>query len=215
MMEKKLKIQEKNHKMLIKKGLGFWRSTITDPDRVIEDFPIYRLPKISRGIILDLGCSSGLTTQEIARIYQDSSVIGIDINPEKIQEARSLNENPNINFVIADGYNMPFPDSAFNGVFCMNNLNQAIGCEVVSGEGLVRIANEIGRVIKSKGHLMFSGEDETIMQKRGSGFNMVYYHCYYKTDYLTPSQKLLGALNHRSNPGLINRLLRGKIKCQK
>lgn len=176
------------------KGQEYWDCTTESARRFYLTFPRGRLPKISLGNILDLGCSSGVTTQEIADIYQDSQIIGIDVNHRRLRIASGLNSNANIHFLLADGYQMPFSDLAFDAVFCMNNLNQVIGCEMISRKKLVEIANEIARVIKPRGYLMFSGQDRSIMQKSDSGFDIIYYS--YDSS-PQPSVTLLEALNNR------------------
>ncbi len=182
----------------------YWNCTTASTKRFLQTFPRVILPRISLGKILDLGSSSGETTQEIADIYPDSSVTGIDINPKRIKKARRSDLNPNIEFLIADGYKMPFSNLTFDAVFCMNNLNQAIGCEMISKERLVEIANEIAIVIKPRGYLMFSGQDKSIMQKTGLGFEMTYY---YFDSSPQPSQTFLETLNNKSKRGSFETVL--------
>jgi len=192
----------------------YWRCNTTCYGRVSDTFPTEVQPRILLGTILDLGCSTGESSQEISKLYpgtildlgcstgessQEISklypfchVIGIDVNENSIRKARQFNMNPNLDFFVEDGYQMPFSNSIFKAVFCMNNLNQAIGCEMVSDKRIVEIAREIGRVIKPRGYLMFSGQDKAIMRKVRSGFEMVYY---YSDSNPQPSQISFEALN--------------------
>ncbi|MDP2924773.1 MAG: class I SAM-dependent methyltransferase [Nanoarchaeota archaeon] len=186
----------------------YWNCNTACTKRFSETFPRSILPRISLGMILDLGCSSGQTTQHIADIYPDSAVIGIDINYKKIKEAREINTNPNIEFLLADGYQMPFSNLTFDAAFCMNNLNQAIGCEMISKERIVEIANEIARVIKPRGYLMFSGQDKSIMQKMHSGFEMRYY---YFDSSPQPSQTLFEALNNKTRRRLRKKSFKAEV----
>ena len=170
----------------------YWRCNTTCYGRVSDTFPTEVQPRILLGTILDLGCSTGESSQEISKLYPFCHVIGIDVNENSIRRARQSNMNPNLDFFVEDGYQMPFSNSIFKAVFCMNNLNQAIGCEMVSDKRIVEIAREIGRVIKPRGYLMFSGQDKAIMRKVRSGFEMVYY---YFDSNPQPSQILFEALN--------------------
>lgn len=105
------------------------------------------LPEIDGGNILDWGCSQGMTTREISEIYPTSNVIGIDLNPEAIQRARSLNEGiGNLEFVVGDGYDHNFENIKFDAVFAMNNL-------VYGFEKIYHYEKELARVRKSIQHI--------------------------------------------------------------
>jgi 2-polyprenyl-3-methyl-5-hydroxy-6-metoxy-1,4-benzoquinol methylase len=91
-------------------GLLYWTSDATYKGRVRETFG-NSLPQINQGIILDWGCSEGLTTQELCEIYPNSIVIGIDIDPERILAAR-LNRSKG-SYYLEDGYKSNFADGNF------------------------------------------------------------------------------------------------------
>jgi SAM-dependent methyltransferase len=66
--------------------------------------------------ILDVGCGTGAVTLDIAE-YSDGSVMGIDIDEDKLEEARrALAHIPNVEFQNADVQELPFPDEAFDAV---------------------------------------------------------------------------------------------------
>ena len=103
-----------------------WESTESWYGRVEETFGS-KLPRITEGIILDLGCSQGATTSELCRLYPKTRVIGIDLNFDRLInspyiEPDNLSNREKRDFLVADGYRLPFREGTFDAVFCMNNL---------------------------------------------------------------------------------------------
>jgi SAM-dependent methyltransferase len=79
------------------------------------------------GRYLDLGCSAGLYTRNLARTLDDrGEVVGIDISPSMLKEAarraRKLGAKPS--FARADAHNVPFADARFSGAVCGGTLNE-------------------------------------------------------------------------------------------
>jgi SAM-dependent methyltransferase len=79
------------------------------------------------GRYLDLGCSAGLYTRNLARTLDDrGEVVGIDISPSMLKEAarraRKLGAKPS--FARADAHNVPFADASFSGAVCGGTLNE-------------------------------------------------------------------------------------------
>ncbi len=67
--------------------------------------------------VLDIGCGSGQTTREAARMAPDGSAVGIDTSAEMIDRARELTEAEglrNVTFVRADAQVHPFPSARFD-----------------------------------------------------------------------------------------------------
>jgi ubiquinone/menaquinone biosynthesis C-methylase UbiE len=67
--------------------------------------------------VLDIGCGSGQTTREAARMAPDGSAVGIDTSAEMIDRARELTEKEglrNVTFVQADAQAHPFPAARFD-----------------------------------------------------------------------------------------------------
>jgi ubiquinone/menaquinone biosynthesis C-methylase UbiE len=61
-------------------------------------------------VVLDIGCGSGAITRGIAEVVMPNGrVVGIDINPGLIEEARCNHSYvSNLSFEVADIYNLPF-----------------------------------------------------------------------------------------------------------
>lgn len=79
------------------------------------------------GLFLDLGCSAGLYTRNMAeRLGEDGEIVGIDISPSMIREAIRLSRKADVHpsFVRADADNLPFADASFAGIVCGGTLNE-------------------------------------------------------------------------------------------
>jgi ubiquinone/menaquinone biosynthesis C-methylase UbiE len=69
--------------------------------------------------LLDVGCGTGAASRAAASLA--GSVVGIDLSPEMIQNARDLAEDlDNVTFEIADAERLPFDDDAFTALLCSN-----------------------------------------------------------------------------------------------
>jgi SAM-dependent methyltransferase len=61
--------------------------------------------------VLDIGCGSGQTTREVARLARDGGALGVDIDPVMIRRARELADLegvPNVHFEVGDVEVYPF-----------------------------------------------------------------------------------------------------------
>ena len=69
--------------------------------------------------LLDVGCGTGAASRAAASLA--ASVVGIDLSPEMIRQARDLAEGlDNVTFEIADAERLPFDDGAFTALLCSN-----------------------------------------------------------------------------------------------
>ena len=66
------------------------------------------------GRVLDLGCGPGHVAAFLAA--QGANVMGIDLSPHMIDEARAL--TPGIEFTVGDMFALPCADDAFAGIAC-------------------------------------------------------------------------------------------------
>ncbi|MBB5788848.1 class I SAM-dependent methyltransferase [Jiangella mangrovi] len=67
--------------------------------------------------VLDVGCGSGRTTRDAARIATAGRVLGVDVAPARIDEARGLAAREglrNVAFETADAQAQPFPEGGFD-----------------------------------------------------------------------------------------------------
>jgi SAM-dependent methyltransferase len=104
------------------------------------------------GLYLDLGCSSGLYTRNLARALGDGGdIIGIDISPSMLKEAvrRARKADTYLSLVRADAKNLPFSDASFSGAVCGGTLNEL-------GDP-ARVLRETRRVLEPGGRLAVMG----------------------------------------------------------
>lgn len=71
--------------------------------------------------VLDVGCGTGAASRTAAGTAE--SVVGVDLSPEMIRQARSLAGASNLRFEIADAGRLPFDDGSFTAVLCSNSLH--------------------------------------------------------------------------------------------
>jgi len=97
--------------------------------RKIEPDHIYRmLGKKNlnlKGIGLDIGCSIGLSTFELAKILP--FVFGVDLSFSFILKARKIMRNKmskNIEFLVSDAVNLPFESSYFQSIIALNLVDR-------------------------------------------------------------------------------------------
>ena len=79
--------------------------------------------------ILDIGCGPGSITADLAALVPQGSVIGIDVGPGVIEEARSMAAKrglKNIGFEVGDAHALDFPDHKFD-VIHAHQVLQHIG----------------------------------------------------------------------------------------
>ena len=102
------------------------------------------------GRYLDLGCSAGLYTRNLAP-GDGGEVIGIDISPSMLKEAarraRGIGARPS--FARADAHSLPFADACFSGAVCGGTLNE------LGDPG--RALRETRRVLEPGGRLAIMG----------------------------------------------------------
>lgn len=97
---------------------------------------------------LDVGCSSGIISNQLAKRF--ASVFAVDIQIPLISDNRdNMNSKESAIFAEASGEKLPFPDQSFDVVICAQVY------EHVNDQKA--LASEIYRVIKRGGICFFSG----------------------------------------------------------
>lgn len=87
-----------------------------DPYRLNVECSKWRLrnktaKQYAKGRVLDVGCGYGYSSRNYA------SYVGIDVDPDVIDEAKRL--NPQHDFIVASATSLPFPDNSFDTVLCL------------------------------------------------------------------------------------------------
>lgn len=102
------------------------------------------------GPCLDLGCSAGLYTRNLTRLFE-AGVVGIDISPSMLHEAARLSRHtdPRPSYVRADAEVLPFADASFSAAVCGGTFNE-LGHPS-------RVLQETRRVLQPGGRLAIMG----------------------------------------------------------
>lgn len=101
--------------------------------------------------VLDLGTGTGKAARVVAKRFPGAAVVGVDLAPEMVQEARRLLPSElvgRVSFEVADGSSLPFEDGAFDLVVLQN---------------MIPFFSELGRVARPGGRVVvaFSWGAET------------------------------------------------------
>jgi cyclopropane fatty-acyl-phospholipid synthase-like methyltransferase len=98
---------------------GYWgrntRSQAEASANLMEQ--LVKLMPEKRGIVLDVACGKGATTQYLLRHYQPSNVVAINISEKQLQTAR-INA-PIRQYYCMDAVNMAFKNEIFENVICV------------------------------------------------------------------------------------------------
>lgn len=92
--------------------------------------------------ILDVGCASGLMTNEVAKLFPNSLITGVDIYEDAIRYAKK--KYPKINFVVADAHLLPFESNSVDLLICYETIEHVVD-PILS-------LKEMRRVLSKKGH---------------------------------------------------------------
>jgi ubiquinone/menaquinone biosynthesis C-methylase UbiE len=117
-----------------------------------------------RGRLLDFGCGNGANTILFAPDF--GSVVGVDVEPARVEEARASAASrgvPNVEYSVYDGERLPFPDGSFDCV---------VSFEVIEHTRDDRAAlAEIARVLKPGGLFCGSVPNKYYLMET-HGFNL-------------------------------------------
>ena len=94
--------------------------------------------------VLDLGTGTGKAARVAAKRFPGAEVVGVDLAPEMVEEARRLLPQElagRVTFEVADGASLPFPDGAFDVVVLQN---------------MIPFFEELARVVKPGGRVIFA-----------------------------------------------------------
>ena len=100
--------------------------------------------------ILDLGTGTGLAARFLAERFPEASIVGADLSPAMLEEARRLTPGGRISYELADGSDLPYPPGSFDLVVLLN---------------MIPFFDELARVTAAGGAVVFassSGGDTPI-----------------------------------------------------
>jgi|TARA_B110000881_G_scaffold143309_1_gene126607 ubiquinone/menaquinone biosynthesis C-methylase UbiE len=112
-----------------------------------EEFNAYISEKAKNKIVLDYGCGAGSVTQKIATL-NPSKLFGIDISEVSINKAleEAKNLNLQINYSVDNCEETKFEAETFDLVY---------GSGILHHLSLKKSINEINRILKKKGEMVF------------------------------------------------------------
>jgi SAM-dependent methyltransferase len=96
------------------------------------------------GKVLDLGTGTGKAARVVAKRFPGAEVVGVDLAPEMVEEAKELLPTElagRVSFEVADGASLPFPDGAFDLVVLQN---------------MIPFFEELARVVRPGGRAIFA-----------------------------------------------------------
>ncbi|MCH8063007.1 MAG: methyltransferase domain-containing protein [Chloroflexi bacterium] len=128
------------------------------------------LPYMKAGMsLLDCGCGPGTITLGLAEAVAPGEVVGIDIGPSEVERAIAFASEQgvaNARFEVANSYQLPFPDSAFDAVFAHTLLEHLTDPDTALAEmhRVLRPGGVIGVRDSDLGGLVINPHDETILE---------------------------------------------------
>ncbi len=153
-------------------------------NRVYDTFGANVLKKLKNHVrsrkILDSGCSTGLTTVEMASLFPDATIVGLDFQKRKLGKDFDLaverygNEDDNaredfkkrISFVQGDMYFPSFQRRSFKAIFMMNNFLNTMRNTNISDAQVNTIMSNVGNLLEEDGWLCLSDEDNFFVYHR-------------------------------------------------
>src|SRR5689334_5004036 len=70
----------------------------------------------SRGRVADMGAGSGSGTFDLARLYRDLELVGVDINPVTVEYSRNHYAAENLKYEVGDIAEKVFADRSLDGI---------------------------------------------------------------------------------------------------
>jgi ubiquinone/menaquinone biosynthesis C-methylase UbiE len=127
---------------------------------------IQSLAKKSFGVVLDVGCGTGLLFDYIAEKAQ--SIVGLDISKKTLLKARELaKHSSNIHLIYADADSMPLETSIFNHTFAMTVIQNSPNPAQTLNE-IVRVSKDNAPIVVTGLKRIFSREGfESVLLKAG------------------------------------------------
>jgi SAM-dependent methyltransferase len=95
--------------------------------------------------VLELGCSRGYFTKELAKT--GASITAIDISPDLLELARREVPAVNVTFIVENAYAMRFPDNHFDAV---------VGISILHHLDIAKGLTEVFRVLRPGGTIHFT-----------------------------------------------------------
>lgn len=103
--------------------------------------------------ILDVGCASGTFTNQLAQLFPQAKIYGVDVYDSAIKFAQK--KYPQLNFIQADAHQLPFKGNYFDLIICYETI------EHVADPLLV--LRQMRRVLKKDGIAILAMDSGNLM----------------------------------------------------
>jgi ubiquinone/menaquinone biosynthesis C-methylase UbiE len=122
---------------------GQWDAILGEDHLESYEAALEALPAAPRRA-LDVGTGTGAGALAIARRFPDAEVVGVDLAPGMIEEARRKTPaalQDRVRFEVGDASRLPFPDASF---------------DLVTHANMIPFFDEVSRVVAPGGYVVFS-----------------------------------------------------------
>ncbi|MEE8391803.1 MAG: methyltransferase domain-containing protein [Anaerolineae bacterium] len=142
-------MEQQNHASLTPEEWHAWFSVQAGWTRPTRTW-LYQQAGLSAACeILDIGCGTGVITEELARL-SSARVVGLDLNTRMLDSVRQQGDGAS--YVQGDAHILPFPDGSFDIVVCHYLLlwlaSPALG------------VREMARVVRPSGYVLACAEPD-------------------------------------------------------
>jgi SAM-dependent methyltransferase len=117
--------------------------------RIAEALTAFGGLRLENARILDVGCSAGLVTAELAA--RAAWVVGVDVDAAAVRHAARAHAAPR--FLVASGTQLPFADGAFDAVVC-NHVYEHVADPVALMREIRRVLRPDGACYLATGHTL-------------------------------------------------------------
>lgn len=101
----------------------------------------------SRGRIADMGSGSGSGTFDLARLYHELELIGVDINPVTVEYSNAHYRAENLKYVTGDIAEKVFPENSLDGILDSSVLHHVTSFNNYDFQQIVKtLANQVAQL---------------------------------------------------------------------
>ncbi len=113
---------------------------------------VAELASIRRGLVLDVGCGTGYTTEAILKWSAHGEVVGVDLTPQQLNKAvKKLKSRRGTLFLRGDAENLPFKKNTFDAIVSVGAVEYFPDPK--------RVIQEMTRVVKPRGKVVVGGPE--------------------------------------------------------